>query len=99
MTISMMNAMVTKMNDDKDLSPELRAVLKSVGDDNVSITDADYAQWKEWYETLPEHEKLFRLLGALSQYFTNPCKASSSILMSAIICTSRWCNDKDMEDF
>lgn len=81
-----------------DISPELKAVISKLSE-NFEVTDEEYQNWKVWYETLPEHEKVFRLLGAVSQYLVSPCNASASVLASAIVCSERWCNEKDDEDF
>lgn len=100
MTISMMNVMVILMfkPTDNEVSPALRAIMNDLAD-SFEVTDEEYNRWKYWYETLPEHEKLERLLGAISQYLTSPGRASASIMASAIVCTNRWCNEKSTEDF
>lgn len=68
-------------------------------DDDIDVSEEDYQKWKINFEQLPEHEKVFRLLGVLSQYLLGGGRAGASILASAIICTTRWCDEKDEEDF
>lgn len=68
-------------------------------DDDFEVTEEEYAAWKVWYENLKDHEKVFHLLGALSQFLLSGCRASSVVLATAVICTSRWQNEKEMEDF
>lgn len=86
------------MNDDNSVSPALRAIMNDLAD-SFNVSDEDYNAWKVWYETLPEHEKVERLLGAVSQYLTNPCKGSAAVMASAIVCTNRWVDEKSNEDF
>lgn len=76
----------------------LNKILEHLGD-NFDLTDEEYEAWKTNYENLPDHEKVFSLLGALSQYLLSDCRASAAILGTAILCTSRWTEEKSMEDF
>lgn len=77
---------------------KLDKILENLTD--FEVTDEAYADWKVWYEEQPEHEKVFHLLGALSQYLLDTeSKATASVLATAIVCTSRWTSEKDLEDF
>ena len=84
--------------DVSQLPPVLKAMMGDIPD-NFTVSDAEYETWKAWYETLQDYEKVERLLGAISQYLTSPCKASASVMAAAIICTHRWVDDKEMENF
>lgn len=79
-------------------NPALDKILEALGDD-FDVSDEEYKAWKTCYENLPDHEKVFSLLGALSQYLLSGCRASAAILGTAMICTSRWTEEKSMEDF
>jgi oligoendopeptidase F len=83
---------------DHEVSPALRAIMNDLAD-NFDVSDEDYQNWKVWYESLQDYEKVDRLLGAISQYLTTPCNASASVMASAIVCTNRWTNEKADEDF
>lgn len=84
------------------MNEELNSVLKALLNDvpaDIEVPEEDYQKWKADYEHLPEHEKVFNLLGVLSQYLTSGGRTAASMLAVAIICTDRWCNEKDLEDF
>lgn len=95
MTISMMNATEMMMNNHSALLKKICSEL----DDDIDVSEEDYQKWKINFEQLQEHEKVFRLVGVLSQYLLGGGRAGASILASAIICTTRWCDEKDEEDF
>lgn len=96
MMIILMNAMEMKMS---DISKILSSICENLPDGDLTITDAEYYAWKERFDDLKEHEKVFEIVGSLSQYLTSGCRASASIFASALTCTARWCNEKDNEDF
>lgn len=77
----------------------LKKILSEMEDINVEVTDEEYQAWKVNFEQLEEHEKVFRLLGVLSQYLLGGGRAGATILASAVICTHRWCQEKDLENF
>lgn len=76
----------------------LDKIVEALGDD-FDVSEEEYTHWKANYENLPEHEKVFSLLVALSQYFLSGCRASAAILGTAVVCTHRWTEEKSMEDF
>ncbi len=80
-------------------SKVLKKILSELEDDNIEVSEEEYQAWKVNFEQLAEHEKVFKLIGVLSQYLLGGGRAGAAILASAVICTSRWCNEKDMEDF
>lgn len=80
-------------------SKVLNSILSVLNHSDAEVSEADYQSWKQLYETLPEDEKVFRLLVALSQYLLSGCNASAAILASAVICTQRWCEEKSDKDF
>lgn len=79
----------------------LQKILAELDTDpeSFNVTDAEYQAWKSNFEQMEEHEKVFNLLGVLSQYLLGGGRAGASVLASAVICTSRWCNEKDNEAF
>lgn len=81
---------------------EHSAVLKKIVaelDEEITVSDTEYESWKKDFEQLPEYDKVFNMIGVISQYLLGGGKASASILASAIICTSRWCDEKSLEEF
>lgn len=82
-----------------DISKILSSICEHLPDGDLVITDEEYYVWKSRFEDLKEHEKVFEIVGALSQYLTSGCRASASVFASAMTCTARWCNEKDNEDF
>lgn len=65
-----------------------------------SIPEDQYQVWKDRYESQTEAEKVFDLLGAISQYLLSPSShASCSVLAMALVCTHRWTNEKMDEEF
>ena len=73
---------------------KLDKILENLTD--FEVTDEAYESWKVWYEEQPEHEKVFHLLGALSQYLLDTeSKAAASVLATAVVCTSRWTSEKE----
>lgn len=82
-----------------EYSNVLKAIIADLGEDCANVSEEEYQLWKMNYENLPEHDKVFNLLGAMSQYLTCASKASASILATAVVCTERWCNEKDLENF
>lgn len=95
--ISMMNDTERKMNEHNAV---LKMIMSELGSE-LAVTEEEYQSWKKDFEQLPEHDKVFNLLGVISQYLLSAgeSKAASSILASAIICTSRWCDEKSLDDF
>jgi hypothetical protein len=100
MMITTMNATEIQMiePEDNELSPVLKLIMQDLSEE-FEITDAEYEKWREWYDTLKEHEKLERLLGAISQYLTSPSKGSAVVMASAITCTHRYIEEKSEKDF
>ena len=78
--------------------PQLELIMNSIGED-FNVPDDEYEKWKEQYDALPEYEKVQRLLDVLSQYLTSGDSASASILATAVVCTRRWCNEKEWDEF
>lgn len=78
--------------------PQLQLILDTLPVE-VEVSDEEYSEWKSHYEVLPEHEKVERLLNVLCQYLTSHDAAAATILASAVMCTRRWCNEKDWEIF
>lgn len=78
-------------------NPLLEIVTEQIGD--VTVSDDEYEAWKKWYETLSEHDKIFHVVGATSQYLISGCRASAAVFASAIICTNRWIEEKSLDDF
>lgn len=76
----------------------LKKILSDI-EDNITVSDSDYESWKVNFERLNEHEKVFQLLGVMSQYLLSGCRASASVFATAVICIDRWCDEKDLEDF
>lgn len=95
MTIFMMNDMVRKMS-------EHSAVLKKILNDldgEFNVSEEEYQSWKNDFEQLTDYDKVFNMIGVISQYLLGGGRASATILASAIICTARWCDEKSLEDF
>ena len=86
------------MNSEKQL---LQKILSDIATEpeSFNVSDDDYNSWKENFESLSEHEKVFQLLGVLSQYLLGGGRAGASVLATAVICTNRWCQEKDNEAF
>lgn len=84
--------------EDNEVSPVLKIIMKDLARD-FEVSDEEYNRWKSWYDTLPEYEKLERLLGAISQYLTSPSHGAAAIMASAIVCTHRYIEEKSLEDF
>lgn len=99
MTISLMNVTVKKMSDSE--SKLLQKILSEMEDgfESFTVSDEEYQAWKIHFEQKSEHDKVFNLLGVLSQYLLGGGRAGASVLASAVICTSRWCNEKDNEEW
>lgn len=76
----------------------LKKILKDL-DGELNVSEEEYQSWKKDFEQLTESYKVYNMIGVISQYLLGGSKASASILASAIICTSRWCEEKDLEDF
>lgn len=66
---------------------------------DFSVSDDEYTKWKDYFEDKSEHEKVSNLLNVLSQFLTSGCSASASVLANAIICTTRWCDEKEQHEF
>ncbi|MFS8320021.1 hypothetical protein ACMG5I_03760 [Escherichia coli] len=79
-------------------SAVLKKILKEI-DGEFNVTEEEYQHWKKDFEQLTEYDKVFNMIGVISQYLLGGGRASASILASAIICTSRWCDEKRLEDF
>lgn len=79
-------------------SAVLKKILKEI-DGEFNVTEEEYQHWKKDFEQLTEYDKVFNMIGVISQYLLGGGRASASILASAIICTSRWCDEKSLEDF
>ena len=79
-------------------SAVLKKILKDL-DGEFNVTEEEYQNWKKGFEQLTEYDKVFNMIGVNSQYLLGGGRASASILASAIICTSRWCDEKSLEDF
>lgn len=74
-------------------------IISSIGED-YKVTDEEYFAWKQWYDQQEDHEKVFHLLGALSQYLTSPdSHAAAGVLAMAVVCTERWTSDKSDQQF
>ncbi|MDS1552154.1 hypothetical protein QPL51_03760 [Escherichia coli] len=89
-------------NDMEMMMSEHSAVLKKILKDldgEFNVTEEEYQNWKKGFEQLTEYDKVFNMIGVISQYLLGGGRASASILASAIICTSRWCDEKSLEDF
>lgn len=82
-----------------NINSVLKQIMKDLPESDTTVSDEDYEKWKLYFDSLEEHEKVFNLLGVLSQYLLDGGRAAAYILASAIICTSRWCDEKDLEDF
>lgn len=82
-----------------EVSKVLKNIMDAVGDIDISVSEDEYASWKLYFDGLSEHDKVFNLLGALSQYLISGSSASAAVLMVAMICTERWCKEKDQEEF
>lgn len=94
--------MIFMTNDMEMMMSEHSAVLKKILkelDGEFNVTDEEYQHWKKDFEQLTEYYKVFNMIGVISQYLLGGGRASASILASAIICTSRWCDEKSLEDF
>lgn len=79
-------------------SAVLKQILKEI-DGEFNVTEEEYQHWKKDFEQLNEYDKVFNMIGVISHYLLGGGRASASILASAIICTSRWCDEKSLEDF
>lgn len=79
-------------------SAVLKKILKEI-DGEFNVTEEEYQHWRKDFEQLTEYDKVFNMIGVISQYLLGGGRASASILASAIICTSRWCDEKSLEDF
>lgn len=97
MMIFTTNDMVNLMSDSEQ-SAVLKMILNDL-DGEFNVTEEEYQHWKKEFEQLSEHDKMFTLIGVISQYLLGGSRASASIFASAIICTSRWCDEKSLEDF
>ncbi len=82
----------------KDLMINVTKITEMIPED-YSVSDSEYFTWKIWYESLPEHEKIFHLLGAVSEFTINPSHSGASIFASALVCTQRWLDEKFDEEF
>lgn len=94
--------MIFMTNDMEMIMSEHSAVLKKILkeiDGEFNVTEEEYQHWKKDFEQLTEYDKVFNMIGVISQYLLGGGRASASILASAIICTSRWCDEKSLEDF
>lgn len=94
--------MIFMTNDMEMIMSEHSAVLKKILkeiDGEFNVTEEEYQHWKKDFEQLTEYDKVFNMIGVISQYLLGGGRASASILASAIICTSRWCDEKRLEDF
>ncbi len=94
--------MIFTTNDMGNPMSEHRAVLKKILNelgDEFNVTEEEYQCWKKDFELLAEYDKVFNMIGVISQYLLGGGRASASILASAIICTSRWCDEKSLGDF
>lgn len=80
-------------------SAVLKKILSELPDQDVNISEEEYQAWKVHFESKSEHEKVFNLLGVLSQYLLGGGRAGASILAHAVVCTNRWCTEKDNEEF
>lgn len=95
MMITTMNVMVIKMSEH---SAVLKKILNDLGSE-IEVSDEEYEFWKKDFEQLSESDKVFNMIGVVSQYLLGGGRASASILASAIICTARWCQEKSIDDF
>lgn len=95
MMIFMTNDMEMMMSEHSSV---LKKILKEL-DGEFNVTEEEYQHWKKGFEQLTEYDKVFNMIGVISQYLLGGGRASASILASAIICTSRWCDEKSLEDF
>lgn len=94
--------MIFMTNDMEMIMSEHSAVLKKILkeiDGEFNVTEEEYQHWRKDFEQLTEYDKVFNMIGVISQYLLGGGRASASILASAIICTSRWCDEKSLEDF
>lgn len=94
--------MIFMTNDMEMIMSEHSAVLKKILkeiDGEFNVTEEEYQHWKKDFEQLTEYDKVLNMIGVISQYLLGGGRASASILASAIICTSRWCDEKSLEDF
>lgn len=80
-------------------SKVLNKITEVLGDQYTDVSDEEYAEWKERFELLSEHEKVFQLLCVMSQYLLSGCRASAAIFAGTVVCISRWCDEKEQDDF
>lgn len=66
---------------------------------DVDVSDAEYLDWKKWFEALPDHEKIGHFTAAVAQFILGPCYATASILKTALICNMRWVSENEFKDF